>query len=155
MELYDRTKTAEVWQRVNSAAAPPTLSGEIPLWITEEIADAHTYASLSHRISGPMSQRLRALSQQEQAHAACLRGISTLINDAPPDVATAVKEPGDPLIALRTCYGSAMRRLARYESFRTHPEYGPVFERLSQQEQEHCREILELIGLLLKPGKSN
>lgn len=153
MELYDRTKAAEVWQRVNTASAPPTLDTEIPLWITEETADAHTYAVLSRRMPGAISQRLRVLSQQEQAHAACLRGISTLIHDAPPEIATTVKEPSDFLIALRTCYGHAMRRLARYEAFRTDPEYGPVFERLSQQEQEHCREILELIGLLLKPRK--
>ena len=49
---------------------------------------------------------------------------------------------------LRRCYGREMRCLAQYEARANHPEYGPVFARLAEQEREHCRLILELIGNL-------
>jgi len=43
-----------------------------------------------------------------------------------------------------------MHTLAAYEQRSADREYGPVFARLAQQEREHCRMVLELIGNLQK-----
>ena len=43
-----------------------------------------------------------------------------------------------------------MRARAQYEGRSSDPEYGQVYARLAEQEKEHCRIILELIGNLKK-----
>ena len=50
--------------------------------------------------------------------------------------------------ALRASYGREMRCLAHYQQRANDPEYGKVFEKLALQEQEHCRQLLELIGTI-------
>jgi len=54
----------------------------------------------------------------------------------------------DPAIALRRCYGREMRCLAAYEARSGDSEYGPVFVQMAQQEREHCKNILHLLGKL-------
>ena len=95
---------------------------------------------------------LRRLSEQEQAHTACLKGIYTLITGSHPTVRTIAPSQDPPEMILRRCYGQEMHSLAQYEARSGDPEYGQVFARLAEQEREHCRIILELIGNL-KRGK--
>jgi len=59
---------------------------------------------------------------------------------------SAPKEPVDRV--LRRCYGLEMRSLKEYEARAGDPEYGHVFARIAQQEQEHCMALLSLIGSL-------
>ena len=148
METYDKAKAARVWQRVQGeAAANPTqgLSG----MIAEEWADAAIYLSLSRRVQGNAAAVLRKMGQEEQAHLACLKGIYTLQGTGRPDVPPPPPVDRVPIgTMLRRCYGREMRCLAQYESRASHPEYGQIFARMAQQEREHCRQILELLGSL-------
>lgn len=151
MEVYDAEKAAKVWQRVHAApAGEQDIAPMLPALIAGEWAAAATYLHLSRRHQGAEAQKLRKLYQEEQSHATCLKGIYTLITGeqvsvkAPP----VPKEATD--IVLRRCYGAQMRSLASYEQWSEHREYGPVFARLVQQEREHCRLLLELLGSLKK-----
>ena len=146
MKNYDPKAAAKVWDRVQNAAVPPGDSQLILNLIADEILDARTYALLTKRLSPPQAAIIRQISQQEQAHAACLKGIYTMITGRnaivpPPKVAD---DPAD--IVLRRCYGREMRCLAAYEQRTGDREYGPVFARLAEQKKEHCRLVLELIG---------
>lgn len=148
METYDPEKAARVWQRVHaSAPAIPDGSSLLAL-IAGEWTDAATYLYLSHGRQGKEAAALRRLFEEDQSHAACLKGIYTLTTGKRPIVRTPppVQEPLE--IALRRCYGREMRSLAEYEARSSDPEYGPVFARLAAQEREHCRIVLELIGNL-------
>ena len=153
MEVYDQEKAARVWQRVKgsspSPAPAPNAQGLLGL-IAEEWTDATTYLHLSRMFQGKQSAALRKLFEQEQAHAACLKGIYTLATGTRPATRAVPAPTEDPEITLRRCYGREMRCLAEYESRSDHPEYGQVFSRLAAQEQEHLRIILELIGSLKK-----
>jgi len=148
METYDKAKAARVWQRVQGEAAANPLQG-LSGMIAEEWADAAIYLSLSRRVQGNASTVLKKMGQEEQAHMACLKGIYTLQGTGRPDV-----PPPPPVdhasvsTILRRCYGREMRCLAQYESRADHPEYGQIFARMAQQEREHCRQILELLGSL-------
>ncbi len=148
METYDKAKAARVWQRVqNEAAADPTqgLQG----LIAEEWADAALYLSLSRRIQGPQSAILKKMSQEEQSHLACLKGIYTLQGAGRPQIPAPPPPDKAPVgTLLRRCYGREMRCLAQYEARAEHPEYGQIFARMAQQEREHCRQLLELLGSL-------
>ena len=117
------------------------------LLLAEESA-AEVYLALAQQFGGRAGERLRRMAREAQAHAACLEGICVLVTGKVPEIRPAPPEPGTPQAILRRCYGRAMRTLVTYEARREDLEYGPVFGRLAQQQQEHCRTILELIGTL-------
>ena len=148
MENYDKAKAARVWQRVlGTAAANPTqgLAG----MIAEEWGDATVYQALARRLQGPAANILRKISQEEQTHMACLKGMYTLQGQGRPDIPAPPPVDNAPVgLLLRRCYGREMRCLAQYEARANDPEYGQVFARMAQQEREHCRQILELLGKL-------
>lgn len=148
METYDPEKAARVWQRVHASAAIAPDGDSLLALITGEWADAATYLYLSRSRQGREAAALRRLFEEEQSHAACLKGIYTLSTGKKPIIHTVppAKEPLE--TALRRCYGREMRSLAEYEARSADPEYGPVFARLAAQEREHCRIVLELLGNL-------
>ena len=148
MDTIDKAKAARVWQRVQGEAAANPTRG-LPGLIAEEWADAALYLSLSKRVQGNAAAILRKMGQEEQSHMACLKGIYTLQGTGRPDVPTPPPPDRAPVgVLLRRCYGREMRCLAQYEARAGDPEYGQIFARMAQQEREHCRQILELLGSL-------
>lgn len=148
METYDKAKAARVWQRVQGEVAANPTQGLQGL-IAEEWADAALYLSLSRRVQGNAGAILRKMGQEEQAHMACLKGIYTLQGTGRPDIPSPPPVDKAPVaMLLRRCYGREMRCLAHYEARASDPEYGQIFARMAQQEREHCRQILELLGSL-------
>lgn len=149
MDTYDPEMAERVWNRVRgkeeAPPAAPSTQGLLSL-IAEEMQDATTYLHLSRGYQGKEGALLRKLSQEEQAHAACLKGIYTLITGNRPEVRAVPPKQESAEITLRRCYGREMRRLHEYENRSKDPEYGQVFARLAIQEREHCRQILELLG---------
>lgn len=148
METYDKAKAARVWQRVQGEVAANPTQGLQGL-IAEEWADAALYLSLSRRVQGNAGAILRKMGQEEQTHMACLKGIYTLQGTGRPEIPTPTPAEKAPVsLLLRRCYGREMRCLAQYEARASDPEYGQIFARMAQQEREHCRQILELLGSL-------
>jgi len=148
METYDKAKAARVWQRVQGEIASNPAQGLQGL-IAEEWADAAIYLSLSRRVQGNAAAILKKMGQEEQSHMACLKGICTLLGAGRPEVPAPPPVDKAPVaVLLRRCYGREMRCLAQYESRAADPEYGQIFARIAQQEREHCRQILELLGNL-------
>ena len=148
METYDKAKAARVWQRVQGADR--LNDRELLTMIAREWTDGATYLQLSRQLQGSQSAKLRRLYEEEQAHTACLKGIYTLITGVRPNVKASPIMGMEPEALLRRCYGRQMQALADYEARINDPEYGPVFARLAEQERDHCRVILELIGNLKK-----
>jgi len=146
MQQIDQAKAQRVWQRVTGSSPAP--EGSLLDLIAGEWADATTYLHLARQLGGPEGNLLRQMFQQEQAHAACLKGIYALNSGTRPSIPTppAPKEP--PQVVLRRCYGREMQCLAQYESRISDPDYGQVYAKLAAQEREHCKLILELIGKL-------
>lgn len=150
MDTIDPAKAARVWQRVQGDAPAERREEGLTEMIAQEWTDATTYLQLSRRFQGKESATLRKLFEQEQAHTACLKGIYTLITGVHPTVKAVPPPQEDPERTLRRCYGREMRCLAQYEARASDPEYGQVFAHLAQQEREHCRIVLELLGSLKK-----
>ena len=149
MEVFDPKKAAGVWQRVQGGADQPHPEEGLLELIAREAEDGEIYLQLSRKLQGRAGALLRKMYEQEQAHAACLRGIYTLTTGKRAAPFTPKLIPDTPEHILRRCYGREMRCLARYEQRAADPEYGPVFQRLAEQERDHCRMILELLGGLL------
>ena len=147
MQTIDPNTAANVWKRVH----PPEESDrvqELLALIAQEWTDAATYLQLSRQIPGKDSALLRKMYEQEQSHTACLKGIYTLLTGEHPTVRAIPAQREDVEIALRRCYGREMQCLARYEAKSKEPEFGQVFARLAEQEQGHCRLLLEILGRL-------
>ena len=144
METIDKAAAARVWQRVKGE--PESKEKGLLALIAQEWTDAATYLQLSRRMTGKDSAVLRKMYEQEQSHTACLKGIYTLITGMHPTVRSLPVSQGDIETVLRRCYGREMQCLAQYEARRSDPEYGQVFARLADQEREHCRLLLELLG---------
>ncbi len=146
---YNSQKAAQVWQRVLQQT-PQQATGldpqQLPQMIADELTDAAIYLALSRRYQGKENALLRQMFQQEQDHAACLRGMYTLITGTRPAVRSQkpTQEKAEEL--LRRCYGREMRALVTYEEKSSDPVYGQIFAQLAQQERAHCHNLLTLLG---------
>ena len=150
MKQYDPKTAAKVWDRVQNAAVPAGDAQSILNLIAEEMLDAASYARLAKRLPPPLAAIARQISQQEQSHISCLKGIYTLITGRKAIVPPPTVSDDPPDILLRRCYGREMRCLSQYEARQTDPQYGHIFRTLARQEQEHCHRILESLGTLAK-----
>ncbi len=152
MENYDPEVAARVWQRVQGNMPQNEDLNSLPAMIAGEWQDAATYLRLSRQFNGKEANILRKMFEEEQSHAACLKGIYTLLTGD--RLVTQTPAPRqEPLSAsLRRCYGREMQCLAQYEKWSDHREYGPVFQRIAQQERAHCAALLEILGNLRGQG---
>ena len=105
MKNYDPKTAARVWDRVQNTAVPAADAQMILHLITEEALDAAAYLRLSKKLPPPLAATVRQLSQQEQSHVACLKGIYTMITGEKPRITPATASDDPPDIVLRRCYG--------------------------------------------------
>lgn len=152
MHTYDPQKAARVWERVQARPEQKQedRNGQLQELIMNEWIAAATYLKLARQLPAKEASVLQRLFREEQAHASCLKGIYTLMTGEKAVTHSPQAEVSSPELTLRRCYGREMRSLKEYESRSDDPEYGPVFARLAEQEREHCRTVLELIGSLQK-----
>lgn len=149
MEQFDTAMEDRVWQRVH-AEQPSKPEQSLQSLAAAELAEAAAHLMLSRQLQGKEKAILRKIYEEDQSHAACLKGIHYFTFDTPLAVRPIPPAPESPVIALRKAYGRKLRALRQYESHFNDPEYGAVYQSLAQQEREHCRLILELIGDLKK-----
>lgn len=152
MNTYDPRKAERVWARVQGDREPEVKAPEMNLqaMIMNEWVASSTYLALSRQVPPREGCILQRLAREEQGHGACLKGIYTMITDQEPVIKASPMTAGSVELILRKCYAAEMQTAREYESWVSDPEYGPVFCRLAEQEREHCRIILELMGRLRK-----
>lgn len=147
MEQFDLE--TEVWQRVQGEK-PPRLEQSLQALATAELSEAAAHLMLSKQLQGKEKLVLREIYEDDQSHAACLKGIHYFTFDTPLSVRPIPPAPESPVVALRKAYARKLRASQEYARRADHPEYGAVYKVLAQQEQQHCRLILEIVGNLKK-----
>ena len=154
MHTYDPQKAARVWQRVQGREEEPRPAPghDLQGLILNALQLSAVYLKLARQMPPKAASVLQQLYREEQNHLACLKGIHTLMTGQRPvlHMPRVENEPAERL--LRRCYGMEMRSLKEYEAGTADPEYGHVFARLADQEREHCRRVLALVGSLEKQG---
>ena len=152
MNTYDPRKAERVWARVQGDRVPEPKAPEMNLqaMIMNEWVASSTYLALARQVPPREMCILQRWAREEQGHGATLKGIYTMITDQEPVIKAAPITAGSVELVLRKCYAAEMQTAREYESWATDVEYGPVFARLAEQEREHCRMILELMGRLGK-----
>ena len=157
MEQFNSEQVRRIWNRVQSGAAYAPSGAEpkerdvclnLSEMIAREAMGKAMFMQLAGRFPGKNGVMLRQMAKQEQSHSAILRGICKIAAESPPAVKipqlTATPTP----ILLRRCYGQCLQNLSEYEKRASDPQFGGTFERMAQQEQEHCRILLALLGSL-------
>ena len=147
MESIDHIQAARVWQRVRGQTAEEEAQA-LQALIQQEWRNACVYLQLSRRFFGPDAVLLHRLFEQEQSHCACLKGIYTILTGKKAATRPVPPISGAPAQLLRECYARQMRNLSAYEVRARESEYAHVFSRLKEQEMDHCRMVLQLIGSL-------
>ena len=150
MDTFDPQMAQRVWQRVRSVQQPEDEAAGLPALIAENLEASAAYLQLARRFSGRHNATLRRLSEESLAHAACLKGIYTLLTEEFAAIDAPAVAGATTLALLRLCCGKALGRLRRYEQWAAHDEFGPVFALLARQLQEHCKALPELLGSLGK-----
>ena len=149
MEQFDTEMEDRIWQRLRGEV-PPRLEQSLQALAAAELSEAAAHLMLSRQLQGKEKAILRRIYEEDQSHATCLKGIHFFTFDTPLAVRHTPPVPESPVIALRKAYARKLRALHQYESRFDDPEYGAVYKVLAQQEREHCRLILELVGNLKK-----
>lgn len=145
MEHYDSQMAARVWQRVQNTQEAGNLSGEILLLLAEETQDVWLYRQLSKTQSKENTAVLAKLLENSRQCVHMLRGIHYLLTGTYPETVRRSRIPSP--APLRGCYGSTLRRNARYSQWSSHSEYGPAFAQMAALNQQRCCLLLQLIGL--------
>ena len=144
MDTYDPALAARVWKRVTGETVE--IHPDLQALIEESLADAAAYLHISRYFQNPYGQILLQMHRQEQSHAACLKGIYRMRTGkrCTPRLPKPLREK--PVLTLQRCYERELRRAGQYAAETTDPRFGQSFTRMAQQEQEHCRTLLELLG---------
>ena len=150
MNTYDPKKAQCVWERVQGTQEPEPKPVQMNLqaMIMNEWVTSATYLALARQVPPREMCILQRMAREDQGHGACLKGIYTMITDQEPVIKAPPITAGSVNLTLRKCYASLLKTLQEYERWSRDAEYGPVFQRLADQEREHCRLVLELIGRL-------
>lgn len=150
MKAYDPQQAARVWQRVQGQKqeekekAP--CSDGLPALIMAEWMAAATYGQLARQMPPKEAAVLRRMAQEEQSHALVLQGMYHLAAGERSAVKPQAVQREASDVMLRRSYAGELRSIAEYEARSADPEYGHVFTGMAQQEREHSRQVLEMIG---------
>ena len=148
METIDPAMAQRVWQRVNATTPQEVApaSPDLQALIEAELEDAAAYLHLSRFFNPHYSRILRQMHQQEQSHAACLKGVYRMSTGkrCTPRLPRPLRER--PALTLQRCCQRELDSAAQYEARVKDPVCGETFARLAQEEREHSRFLLELLG---------
>ena len=120
----------------------------LPGLMLESMTAAENYSRLSRCFSGWQAEALNRMAREARAQGTCISGICALVMGESPAKQAMLPDTGSLGVRLKKAYARAMRLLTACEGYSKDPEYGPVFQRLTIRQQEHCRMILEIIGSL-------
>ena len=150
MEKYDRNLEKRVWERIREETPREPDLRNLPALIADEAAAAALYRSLARRVLPRHRDTMLHMAREEQAHRDALMGMYYLTTGR--RAAVQVPVPGQsPLeAALRRSYAGELKSIAAYEARSEDPEYGAAFARMAQEEGDHSRWILEILGDLGK-----
>ena len=147
MESIDQNQAARVWQRVRGQG-PEDDGQSLETLITAEWMAASGYLQLSRRVGSREAAMLRRMAEQEQAHCAILKGMYTMMTGKRFTISPGKSPQGTVEELLRKCYAGELKSIAAYEARSRDEEFGAVFAGMRDQEKDHARWVLELLGMM-------
>lgn len=143
MEKFDPSMETKVWRRV-TAPAPPQRGEDLGPLIFAAQEAVRDYRFLREKLKGQDMPRL--LLEAALDTLACLKGLQQLRSAAP--AKTAPLPPPVPSLrrVLEQSYHRCRRMAAEYTARSADAQWGIVFAKLAQREQENCVRLAGLLG---------
>ena len=139
----DEKREAEVWQRV---AAQPR-GGGVPEGLFRESASlAAGYRRLAGTLTGRGQELARQLTGEEEAIAACLRGILLLSGGTGEQIKHWESAGGNRNRLLQSWYHRTRRCREAYMARSLEPDFGEVYRQLADRAARQCSRLAELLG---------
>ena len=146
MNDHHQNPESQVWQRVFQPPEQPTSDLRPLRMAVMELAAG--YRHLSQTLTGPGKELARRLWEEEQASAACLKGLA-LLSGGGPEVLKIWDPPKEsPQKLLVKCYHKSRRCMVECMTRSAEAEYGTVFRHLADREGQHCALLSQLLGML-------
>ena len=145
MDKQDMTQ--QVWQRVLASREEGTKQ-DLRQLQREAMELASVYRAVSSRLTGKQQELAKRLYAGEQANGAALAGIGVLSRQSGEQL--KLWQPGkeETKKLLERCYHRTRRCMTEYLARSADGEFGVVFEKLAEQEGEHCVLLAQLLGSL-------
>jgi len=147
MEKYDPQVAKQVWERVRHREDEGQLPAVLQQMLGTAVEDGTVCRRLQQKFTGWHREVLGRIAQRKDGCASCLRGILRLHAEQVPPVAATVGAK-QPEAALRHCLRNTLQGIRQWNGLSSHPEFGPVFGVLAQQEAELAQWLLQLLGSL-------
>lgn len=141
MEHIDDAQARRVWQRVHGEEHK-TEETVLEQMLEQLAQDAAVWRYLARHQTGPFP----AMAQQRQTQLDCLRGIWRIRTGKPYPPRNVPPPTGTREELLRQSYARQLSLWQTFDAKARDPEFGPVFLSLREQQRNHCRMTLELIG---------
>ena len=145
MERPDTGMQGRVWQRVRGEETPETGLQQLA---AVQLELMEVYARLARLFQGREREMLVSLRGQCMEQLRCIRGMHRLMTGKTLSAASVPAPEERAEIALRRCYGKALRQISAYEGRLQQPEYGCVYEHMIREEKNHCWTLARLMGRL-------
>ena len=145
MESFDQEKARRVWNRVTGGCDHSPDPDALNALMCQELTDAAVLIRLRKQIGGRGGDLLR-LARQCRQRAGYLRGVCTMMEQSRPCPAVPMPAVTTAGGSLRKCYVNSLHRMQEYERMSGDPDYGPVFQSMSDTARHQCAALLELIG---------
>ena len=148
MDKHDQKMEQQVWQRVRSCAEEEKPNNDLRQMQREALELAALYRGLSGQLTGKAREQVLTLYRGEKDNASALAGIRILSRQSGETL--KLWQPGKelPQRVLERCYHRTRRCVTEYMARSADGEYGTIFRKLAQREEDHCVLIAELLGIL-------
>ena len=146
MEQMDKNMERQVWQRVFAQPQTRPERDDLRMLTLSAMEAAAAYRYLAGSLTGKSRDQARLLWEDEQATVASLRGLHRLSGGGGEKPKTISVSKESPEKVLEKCYHRARRAVTEYTARTVDSEFGTVFRKLAEREEEHCVRIAQLLG---------
>lgn len=137
--MEETERIQRVWQRVRGGAE----EAQPEQWMAQLLRDVHAETELWQQLGRAHGGVYGRIARQKQSQMNCLRGIWRIAAGQHWQTPKQTR-PEKPDLRRSCARGMALWRV--FDDHCRDPEFGPVFQSLRDQQREHCRIALELLG---------
>lgn len=132
----EKLQESQIWQRVRGES---DRAGQLRRMLAEQGRLWGCYRQLARR-----GGKWRMLLEQKENQIACLRGLLRMHTGQ----STAHPRPAEGHVDVMQCMAREQSFLQELTDLKRDPEWGPVYDAMTEMQKRQCRILLEIIGTL-------
>ena len=138
MKQWEPEQVRRIWQRVQNRSEE--MEESLPELLAGELADSRILLRIAGRF--PFADRLRRMAREDRSHAISIQNMGMQRGQEN----VRIRDQLHPKLMLQQCYERKLQRLAAYQRLQQDPRMGRRFQKLAQEEQRHCHQLLAFLS---------